>query len=186
MQLRRFPAINIEDSARTLTKRSLAPSGQKEIIVPGYGKPKSPLIWQASVSVLSRSRPVKRRSTKRTGELYHPYDASASPLSLARHKFGGGKAVEDIVKLFTQRQPEIAGFYPFSTRYAVKNRFTFANWRKNNARVGLRLLYVMQDRQSTGLSRALPSRYALIDVRAPIEFGTGRHAGRYQPAIDDG
>ncbi|MDJ4914665.1 HTH-type transcriptional activator AllS, partial [Salmonella enterica] len=33
-----------------------------------------------------------------------------SPLSLAWHKFGGGKAVEDIVKLFTQRQPEIAGF----------------------------------------------------------------------------
>ncbi|MDI5434868.1 hypothetical protein MJM45_31010, partial [Salmonella enterica subsp. enterica serovar Kentucky] len=25
-----------------------------------------------------------------------------SPLSLAWHKFGGGKAVEDIVKLFTQ------------------------------------------------------------------------------------
>lgn len=33
-----------------------------------------------------------------------------SPLSLAWHKFGAGKAVEDIVTLFTQRKPEIAGF----------------------------------------------------------------------------
>ncbi len=33
-QLRRFPAVNIEDSARTLTKRVAAIAGAKEIIVP--------------------------------------------------------------------------------------------------------------------------------------------------------
>ncbi|MBW9309177.1 LysR family transcriptional regulator [Escherichia coli] len=33
-----------------------------------------------------------------------------SPLSLAWRKFGSGKAVEDIVTLFTQRRPEISGF----------------------------------------------------------------------------
>ncbi|NYY73979.1 LysR family transcriptional regulator [Escherichia coli] len=31
-------------------------------------------------------------------------------MSLAWRKFGSGKAVEDIVTLFTQRRPEISGF----------------------------------------------------------------------------
>ncbi|MFT7755612.1 UNVERIFIED_CONTAM: HTH-type transcriptional activator AllS, partial [Salmonella enterica subsp. enterica serovar Enteritidis] len=38
-----------------------------------------------------------------------PTTRPPSPKSLAWHKLGGGTALEDIVKLFTQRQPEIAG-----------------------------------------------------------------------------
>ncbi|OOO73151.1 transposase, partial [Shigella boydii] len=41
---------------------------------------------------------------------HYPTMRPPSPLSLAWRKFGSGKAVEDIVTLFTQRRPEISGF----------------------------------------------------------------------------
>ncbi len=95
-QLRRFPAINIEDSARTLTKRvAWRLPGQKEIIVPDMDPQPLCQTLIDKNELVSCTIPTMR---------------PPSPLSLAWHKFGGGKAVEDIVKLFTQRQPEIAGF----------------------------------------------------------------------------
>ncbi len=111
---------NIEDSARTLTKRGQHGAFRGRRVSCLIWKPKSPLIWQASVSVLSRSA---LSNADRQNELvvYHSDDACTFPcvkprgINLWRRQSG-----EDIVKLFTQRRPEIAGFYPFSTRYAVK------------------------------------------------------------------
>ncbi|ABB65115.1 putative IS1 encoded protein [Shigella flexneri CCH060] len=48
--------------------------------------------------------------TKSVSWQHYPTMRPPSPLSLAWRKFGSGKAVEDIVTLFTQRRPEISGF----------------------------------------------------------------------------
>ncbi len=54
-----------------------------------------------------------------------------SPLSLAWRKFGSGKAVEDIVTLFTQRRPEISGFFRnFRQPTQLKIKFPCALARK--------------------------------------------------------
>lgn len=53
-----------------------------------------------------------------------------SPLSLAWRKFGSGKAVEDIVTLFTQRRPEISGFLEIFGNPQLKIKFPCALARK--------------------------------------------------------
>ncbi|CSF55247.1 DNA-binding transcriptional activator AllS [Shigella sonnei] len=90
-QLRRFPAVNIEDVPDMETKIAAHLAGV------GIGfLPKS--LCQSMIDnqqLVSRVIPTMR---------------PPSPLSLAWRKFGSGKAVEDIVTLFTQRRPEISGF----------------------------------------------------------------------------
>ncbi|OON42049.1 transcriptional regulator [Izhakiella australiensis] len=115
--LRQYPAINIEDSARRLTKRvAWRLSGQKEILVPdmetkiaahlagvGVGFLPAPLCQPliAQGALLSRAIPAMR---------------PPSPLSLAWRKDQSGSAVQDIVSLFQNSCAEIAGFLaPFST-----------------------------------------------------------------------
>ncbi|MCS2166972.1 HTH-type transcriptional activator AllS [Scandinavium manionii] len=109
--LRRYPAVNIADSARRLTKRvAWRLPGQKEILVPdietkvaahiagvGIGFLPLPLCQPliAQGQLVSRAIPAMR---------------AASPLSLAWHTAHSGKVVEDIVGLFQQRRPEIRGF----------------------------------------------------------------------------
>lgn len=110
-QLRRFPAINIEDSARTLSKRvAWRLPGQKEIIVPDMETKLAAHL--AGVGIGFVPQPICQPLLD-SGHLISniiPTMRPPSPLSLAWHKFGAGKAVEDIVTLFTQRKPEIAGF----------------------------------------------------------------------------
>ncbi|SFN07022.1 LysR family transcriptional regulator, transcriptional activator of the allD operon [Izhakiella capsodis] len=114
--LRQYPAINVEDSARKLTRRvAWRLSGQKEILVPdletkiaahlagiGIGfLPAAlcqPLIAQGVL--LSRTIPTMR---------------APSPLSLAWRKDLSGSAVQEIVRLFHHSRQEIAGFLsPFN------------------------------------------------------------------------
>lgn len=110
-QLRRFPAVNIEDSARTLTKRvAWRLPGQKEIFVPDMETKIAAHLAGVGLGFLPKQicQPLIER-----GELVSciiPSMRPPSPLSLAWHKYHRGKAVEDIVSLFTQHQPEIAGF----------------------------------------------------------------------------
>lgn len=109
-QLRRFPAVNIEDSARTLTKRvAWRLPGQKRLLFPIW-KRKSPPIWRAGIGFLPKSLCQSMLDNQQLVSRVIPTMRPPSPLSLAWRKFGSGKAVEDIVTLFTQRRPEISGF----------------------------------------------------------------------------
>ena len=127
-QLRRFPAVNIEDSARTLTKRvAWRLPGQKEIIVPdmetfhtetpdhyalvSYMETKiAAHLAGVGIGFLPKSLCQSMIDNQQLVSRVIPTMRPPSPLSLAWRKFGSGKAVEDIVTLFTQRRPEISGF----------------------------------------------------------------------------
>ena len=110
-QLRRFPAVNIEDSARTLTKRvAWRLPGQKEIIVPDMETKIAAHLAGVGIGFLSKSLCQSMIDNQQLVSRVIPTMRPPSPLSLAWRKFGSGKAVEDIVTLFTQRRPEISGF----------------------------------------------------------------------------
>ena len=110
-QLRRFPAVNIEDSARTLTKRvSWRLPGQKEIIVPDMETKIAAHLAGVGIGFLPKSLCQSMIDNQQLVSRVIPTMRPPSPLSLAWRKFGSGKAVEDIVTLFTQRRPEISGF----------------------------------------------------------------------------
>ncbi|EEV6402552.1 HTH-type transcriptional activator AllS [Escherichia coli] len=110
-QLRRFPAVNIEDSARTLTKRvAWRLPGQKEIIVPDMETKIAAHLAGVGIGFLPKSLCLSMIDNQQLVSRVIPTMRPPSPLSLAWRKFGSGKAVEDIVTLFTQRRPEISGF----------------------------------------------------------------------------
>ncbi|HFD8473746.1 TPA: HTH-type transcriptional activator AllS [Escherichia coli] len=110
-QLRRFPAVNIEDSARTLTKRvAWRLPGQKEIIVPDMETKIAAHLAGVGIGFLPKSLCQSMIDNQQLVSREIPTMRPPSPLSLAWRKFGSGKAVEDIVTLFTQRRPEISGF----------------------------------------------------------------------------
>ncbi|EKJ3667782.1 HTH-type transcriptional activator AllS [Escherichia coli] len=110
-QLRRFPAVNIEDSARTLTKRvAWRLPGQKEIIVPDMETKIAARLAGVGIGFLPKSLCQSMIDNQQLVSRVIPTMRPPSPLSLAWRKFGSGKAVEDIVTLFTQRRPEISGF----------------------------------------------------------------------------
>ncbi|EJU4586684.1 HTH-type transcriptional activator AllS [Escherichia coli] len=112
-QLRRFPAVNIEDSARTLTKRvAWRLPGQKEIIVPDMETKIAAHLAGVGIGIgfLPKSLCQSMIDNQQLVSRVIPTMRPPSPLSLAWRKFGSGKAVEDIVTLFTQRRPEISGF----------------------------------------------------------------------------
>lgn len=110
-QLRRFPAVNIEDSAHTLTKRvAWRLPGQKEIIVPDMETKIAAHLAGVGIGFLPKSLCQSMIDNQQLVSRVIPTMRPPSPLSLAWRKFGSGKAVEDIVTLFTQRRPEISGF----------------------------------------------------------------------------
>lgn len=110
-QLRRFPAVNIEDSARTLTKRvAWRLPGQKEIIVPDMETKIAAHLAGVGIGFLPKSLCQSTIDNQQLVSRVILTMRPPSPLSLAWRKFGSGKAVEDIVTLFTQRRPEISGF----------------------------------------------------------------------------
>lgn len=110
-QLRRFPAVNIEDSARTLTKRvARRLPWQKEIIVPDMETKIAAHLAGVGIGFLPKSLCQSMIDNQQLVSRVIPTMRPPSPLSLAWRKFGSGKAVEDIVTLFTQRRPEISGF----------------------------------------------------------------------------
>lgn len=110
-QLRRFPAVNIEDSARTLTKRvAWRLPGQKEIIVPDMETKIAAHLAGVGIGFLPKSLCQSMIDNQQLVSRVIPTMRPPSPLSLAWRKFGSGKAVEDIVTLFTQHRPEISGF----------------------------------------------------------------------------
>lgn len=110
-QLRRFPAVNIEDSARTLTKRvAWRLPGQKEIIVPDMETKIAAHLAGVGIGFLPKSLCQSMIDNQQLVSRVIPTMRPPSPLSLVWRKFGSGKAVEDIVTLFTQRRPEISGF----------------------------------------------------------------------------
>lgn len=110
-QLRRYPAVNVEDTARTLTKRvAWRLPGQKEIIVPDIETKIAAHIAGVGIGFLPRSLCQPLIDRRALVSLTIPSMRPPSPLSLAWHKHHSGKAVTDIVRLFQQRQPEISGF----------------------------------------------------------------------------
>lgn len=110
-QLRRFPAVNIEDSACTLTKRvAWRLPGQKEILVPDMETKIAAHLAGVGIGFLPKSLCQSMIDNQQLVSRVIPTMRPPSPLSLAWRKFGSGKAVEDIVTLFTQRRPEISGF----------------------------------------------------------------------------
>jgi len=110
-QLRRYPAVNIEDSARKLTKRvAWRLPGQKEIVVPDIETKVAAHI--AGVGIGFLPEPLCLPLIAR-GELIVrpiPVMRPPSPLSLAWHKDHHGKAVQDIATLFRHSAPEIQDF----------------------------------------------------------------------------
>lgn len=110
-QLRRFPAVNIEDSAGTLTKRvAWRLPGQKEIIVPDMETKIAAHLAGVGIGFLPKSLCQSMIDNQQLVSRVIPTMRPPSPLSLAWRKFGSCKAVEDIVTLFTQHRPEISGF----------------------------------------------------------------------------
>lgn len=110
-QLRAYPAINIEDTSRNLTKRVawLLP-GQKEIKVPDMQTKLECHLDGLGVGFLPKNlcQPYIERGMLVTREVENR--RQPSPLSLAWSKERSGKAVREIVSLFRHGDERISGF----------------------------------------------------------------------------
>ncbi|WBF44418.1 HTH-type transcriptional activator AllS [Serratia rubidaea] len=109
-QLRTYPAINVEDTSRNLTKRVawLLP-GQKEIKVPDLRSKLECHLQGLGVGFLPLTicQSYLHSGQLITREVIN--QRQPSPLSLAWHNHGG-KAVAEIVALFQRRDPCILDF----------------------------------------------------------------------------
>lgn len=109
--LRCFPAINIEDNARPLSKPVVwRLPGQKEIIVPDIETKIAAHLAGVGIGFLPQPLCQSLIDHHELVTCAIPTMCPPSPLGLAWNKYNCGKAVEDIVMLFTRRRPEIAGF----------------------------------------------------------------------------
>lgn len=110
-RLRQFPAINIEDSARHLTKRvAWRLAGQKEIKVSDLDTKLAAHVAGVGIGFLPRS--LCQRDLER-GVLVTrtiPAMRPPSPLSLAWHSVQSGKAALEIVRLFQDNSSTVQGF----------------------------------------------------------------------------
>lgn len=110
-QLRRYPAVNIEDSARRLTKRvAWRLPGQKEIVVPDIETKLAAHLAGVGVGFLPEylCLPLIEKGALVSRQI--PMMRPPSPLSLAWRKDHHGKAVQDIVSLFSSAAPEVSVF----------------------------------------------------------------------------
>jgi len=110
-KLRQYPAINIEDSARHITKRvAWRLTGQKEIQVSDLSTKIAAHVAGVGIGFLPRK--LCQRYLDR-GELVTrtiPAMRPSSPLSLAWHHAQAGKAALEIVRLFQDNTSTIQGF----------------------------------------------------------------------------
>lgn len=109
--LRAFPAINIEDTSRNLTKRvAWLLSGQKEIKVPDMQTKLQCHITGVGVGFLPRNvcQPWLDNGSLIAKEVENR--RQPSPLSLAWSKERDGKAVSEIVTLFRHQESCVKGF----------------------------------------------------------------------------
>ncbi|WP_200554072.1 HTH-type transcriptional activator AllS [Klebsiella pneumoniae] len=110
-QLRRYPAVNIEDSARRLTKRvAWRLPGQKEIVVPDIETKVAAHLAGVGIGFLPEPLCLPLIAQGKLIARHIPTMRPPSPLSLAWRKDHHGKAVQDIASLFSHSAPEIAGF----------------------------------------------------------------------------
>lgn len=109
--LRRYPAINVEDTSRTLTRRvAWLLNGQKEIKVPDLSSKLACHLSGLGVGFLPQRI---CRSYLESGALVARRVANArqpSPLSVAWKNAGSGKVVDEIADKFKRKHPLIGGF----------------------------------------------------------------------------
>ena len=119
--LRGYPAINIEDTSRNLTKRVawLLP-GQKEIKVPDMQTKLECHLDGLGVGFLPKNicQPFIDRGQLLTREVDNK--RQPSPLSLAWSKDRNGKAVQEIVSLFKHGDERIRGFLTNIDKYTLR------------------------------------------------------------------
>lgn len=109
--MRRYPAVNIEDSARRLTKRvAWRLPGQKEIVVPDIETKVAAHLAGVGIGFLPEPLCLPLIAQGKLIARHIPTMRPPSPLSLAWRKDHHGKAVQDIASLFSHSAPEITGF----------------------------------------------------------------------------
>lgn len=115
-QLRQYPAVNIEDSAKRLTKRvAWRLPGQKEIIVPDLETKIAAHIAGIGIGFLPEPLCLPLITKGDLVSCTIPVMRPPSPLSLAWRKDHQGRAVQDIVDLFLHNKSEINGFMSLFT-----------------------------------------------------------------------
>lgn len=109
--LRQYPAINIEDTARNLQKRTAwLLKGQKEIKVPNMGTKLSCHLNGLGIGFLPRNICSPYFESGELVELQIYNRRPPSPMSLAWNTSSMGKTVQKIVELFETNSEFIQGF----------------------------------------------------------------------------
>lgn len=109
--LRRYPAINIDDTSRNLTRRvAWLLGGQKEIKVPDMGTKIACHLSGLGVGFLPerQCRPYIDSGQLVARDIVNP--RQKSPLSVAWKSVGSGRVIDEIVTLFRQQDPLVADF----------------------------------------------------------------------------
>lgn len=119
--LRRYPAINIEDTSRTLTRRvAWLLSGQKEIKVPDLSTKLACHLSGLGVGFLPERlcRPYVESGALVASSVVNP--RQPSPLSIAWKNAGSGKVVSEIAAIFKQKHGLVGGFLRMVDRPAER------------------------------------------------------------------